>query len=413
MSTPIPKNSLIKASILKKSLVLLCIAMSIGIVVGTASAIFLEVLEILSTFRNNNLFIIYFLPFAGLLTGLVYYYYGGNTNKGNNLILEEHHTPTQTIPFKIVPFVLVATWISHLFGASVGREGTAVQMGAGLADQFNKLFPKLNLDRKQLITMGITAGFASVFGTPLTAIFFSYEIVGPLRKLNFRKILLNSITSFTAHATCLLWDITHTPYPTVTPPEWSWQLFFFVIVSAFVFGVIARCFIHSTRIIQQFFNNYIAYKPLIPFFGGTVFLILYLLINDSIYLGLGIPTLLESFQQPQFIHVFILKIIFTAIVLGSGFKGGEVTPLFFIGATLGSSLAGFYGYQTALFAALGFVSVFSGATKTPISSAIMGAELFTPLAFFYFLVSSALSYVFSGTKSIYSSQQHKPFWRLK
>ncbi|MCC9043011.1 chloride channel protein [Myroides sp. M-43] len=379
------------------------IVILVGVAIGSVSALFLHLLELVTEIRIEHAYLLYGLPIGGLSIGLLYHYYGGETNKGNNLIIEEYHTPDKTIPFKMFPLVLIGTLTTHLFGGSAGREGTAIQMGGTIADQFTSLFKLDPEDRDTLLLMGISAGFASVFGTPIAGIFFAFELM-LFKKFNIKAILPVIITAYISHYICILWGINHTVYTVDALASYSLTTLASIALAGILFGITAYLFIHSTKLWNKLFTNFITYPPLRPFIGAIIFIILILLIGSTDYLGLGVPIIVNSFTYQMVWNVFLLKIFFTSLTLGAGFKGGEVTPLFFIGATLGSFLSIYLDLPVSLMAALGFVAVFSGATKTPIACTFMGMELFGIEYAILLALTCFIAYRVSGKQSVYNSQ---------
>ena len=379
------------------------LSLLLGSLIGSVSALFLFVLEYVTDLRHANPALLFGLPFGGLLIGYLYHYFGGSANKGNNLLIQEYHHPIAKIPFKMAPFVLLGTWVTHLFGGSAGREGTAVQMGGALADQFTKWFKLNEKDRQAILLMGIAGGFASVFGTPLAGTLFAIELMVVGRnKYNYIFPLL--ITAIISHYVCLMWGIHHTVYTLDLVPSLDLYTLFKVSIAGVLFGLTAILFVKSTDTVSHFASKYINYPPLRPFFGGILFIVLFYFIQDSKFLGLGVETIVESFTNSQASTVFLLKIAFTAITLGSGFKGGEVTPLFFIGATLGSFLAVYLQLPIGFVASLGFVAVFAGATKTPLACIFMATELFGSETLIYTALCCVIAYLISGKHSIYKFQ---------
>jgi len=403
---------------LKNNLLLIAkwlfICILIGIFSGCASAFFLVSLEWVTQYREHHNWIIWLLPVGGLCIGLMYYFYGSDVVKGNNLLLEEYENPQKTIPIKMAPMVLIGTLITHLFGGSAGREGTAVQMSGAIADQFNRLssrarHPELsrgareklnNSDRKTLIILGISAGFASVFGTPLAGALFALEV------LYFSKITYKSR------------QVKHTHYSIPEIPQLTIIHFSWIIVAGVVFGLTAMLFSRSTHLWGKLFSKYIKEAPLRPFIGGLILVVAIYGIGTTKYIGLGIPTIVESFSTTNQWYDFLLKILFTGFTLGAGFKGGEVTPLFFIGATLGSALSLVIPLPIALLAGMGFVAVFSGATHTPIACTVMGMELFGIESGLFIGIACVIAYYSSGSVGIYNSQivkgaKYKLYQRFK
>jgi len=284
----------------------------IGLLSGSASALLLVSLEWAATYREQHNWIIWLLPISGLSIGLLYHYYGTTVVKGNNLLLEEYETPQTTIPLKMAPFVLFGTIATHLFGGSAGREGTAVQMGGAIADQCTKIFKLEDLDRKTLIILGISAGFASVFGTPIAGAVFALEVVY-FSKISFKSIILSFLVSFFAFYTVELWSVKHTHYSIPEIPDFSFHILFWMIPISILFGLAAMLFSRSTHFWGSLFSKTIAYPPLRPFVGGLIFAIAMYFISTTKYMGLGVPIIVESFSRPSEYYDFIFKILFTEI----------------------------------------------------------------------------------------------------
>ncbi|MBS7256058.1 voltage-gated chloride channel family protein [Flavobacterium branchiicola] len=388
----------------------------IGVLSGSASAFFLIALEWVTQFRIQYNWIIWLLPIGGFLVGLSYYYWGQSVMKGNNLLLEEYENPKKVIPFKMAPLVLLGTLLTHLFGGSAGREGTAVQMGGAIADQFTKLFKLDNSERKILIILGISAGFASVFGTPLAGAIFALEVLY-FSKINFKSIVLSFLVAYAAYFTVEFWKIKHTHYNIPVVPEISFSTLFYTIIIGLLSGFAALLFARSTHFWSSLFSKSIKYPPLRPAIGGVILAIAIAGFGFTKFSGLGVPVIVDSFSTPNEWYDFLLKILFTGFTLGAGFKGGEVTPLFFVGATLGSALSLIIPMPIALLAGLGFVAVFSGATHTPIACTIMGMELFGIQPGIFIALACVIAYFSSGSVGIYKSQivkgsKHKLYQRL-
>jgi H+/Cl- antiporter ClcA len=389
----------------------------IGVFSGSASAFFLVSLEWVTQFREHNNWIIWLLPMGGLAIGLLYSYYGKEVGKGNNLLLEEYENPQKTIPIKMAPLVLIGTLITHLFGGSAGREGTAVQMGGAIADQFKKIFKLNNSERKTLIILGISAGFASVFGTPLAGALFALEVLY-FSKINLRSTILSFLVAYVSYFTVEFWQVRHTHYHIPIVPQMTIINLGWIIIIGALFGLTAMLFSRTTHFWGRLFSKTIKYAPLRPFVGGIILAIAIYIIGNTKYIGLGIATIVESFSNPNASYDFLLKILFTGFTLGAGFKGGEVTPLFFIGATLGSALSIYVPLPIALLAGMGFVAVFSGATHTPIACTIMGMELFGIESGVFIGIACVVAYFSSGSVGIYHSQivkgaKHHLYQRIK
>ena len=379
------------------------ICIIVGILAGMSSALFLYTLQWSTDFRDTHLWLIFFLPLGGLIIGLLYHYYGNEVVKGNNLILEEYEKPHKIIPLKMAPMVYIGTILTHFFGGSAGREGTAVQMSTAIADQFTGIFKLSKPERKAILIIGISGGFASVFGTPLTGAIFAIEVLY-FSRVSLKSILPSFLTAYIAYYTVDFFKIPHTHYPKPFIPEIHLEIIPWLLFVGILFGLAARLFSTTVHFFSKQSKKWISYPPLRPFYGGLIFALIIYFSGATTYLGLGIPTILESFEVPQGAFVFFIKILATTFILGTGFKGGEVTPLFFIGATLGSALSLFVPLPVSLLAAMGFVAVFAGATHTPIACLIMGMELFGFESGIFVGSACFIAYFSSGYLGIYQSQ---------
>jgi H+/Cl- antiporter ClcA len=250
--------------------------------------------------------------------------------------------------------------------------------------------------------MGISAGFASVFGTPIAGAIFALEVM-VIGKLKYNALLPAFITAYIALYSCTIWNVTHTHYSVPAVPAMTLTNFAYTISVALLFGLAALLFSRSVHFFSSVFK-WIKYPPLRPFIGGIFIALAVYLSGTSKYIGLGIPTILASFTAVQPPYAFMIKILLTTFTLGAGFKGGEVTPLFFVGATLGSALFLIVPLPIALLAGMGFVAVFSGATNTPVACTLMGIELFGLDCGIYMAIACTVAYFASGNEGIYSSQ---------
>ncbi len=385
----------------------IAICVLVGSIVGSATALFLISLDRVTLWRSYHIWIVNFLPFVGLAIGFAYHYYGDESKKGNNLILETHQSTgtdnnSKPIPLVMAPLVFISTLLTHVAGGSAGREGTAVQMGGAIADQFTRRFRLNSEERKTILIIGISAGFAAVFGTPLAGAIFALEIMS-FKRIKLADVLPSFFTAYIAHAICLAWQVKHTVYIIPSIPGISLSSLSWSILAGLIFGMAAFAFIYSSKLFEGWFSK-IKFAPWRPFVGG-IFIALFIVLSDSTkYIGLGIPTIINAFLTPAGNFDFAIKILVTSFTLSAGFKGGEVTPLFFIGATLGNILIWFIPLPMALLAGMGFVAVFAGATHCSIASIVLGIELFGMEAGVFIGIASIVAYFTSGIHGIYNAQ---------
>ena len=377
----------------------------VGVACGLGSALFLWLLELATNTRDAHEELIYALPVAGLLIGWFYERYGQPIAGGNNLVIDTVHDGGQSIPLRMAPMVLVGTVLTHLFGGSAGREGTAVQMGAsfaeGIAGQL-KVSPEM---RRSMLAAGIAGGFGSVFGTPIAGMIFGLEVI-VIGRLEYRALVPALVASIIGDQVTRACGIVHTPYPTIEHVALSpllmgqWVLFAVAVAASTV------AFIELTHGIKTSLTKRVPRLPLRMMIGGATVVVLWQLLGTTEYLGLGVPTILRSFTDPDLAtYTFALKLLFTAITLGAGFLGGEVTPLFFVGAALGSVLARFMGIPIELGAGVGMAAVFAAASNAPLALSVMAVELLGAAALPHVVIVCVLSYLMTGHRGIYGSQR--------
>lgn len=377
--------------------------LAIGVGIGLMAAFFLLSLEWVTELFKLNSDLLWLLPIAGLLTAWLYKHHGGDSYLGNHLIIDEIHSPKKKIPLLMAPLVLISTLLTHLFGASAGREGTAVQMGASIADSLARLFKADSERRRRFLVAGMGAGFGAAIGTPLAGAIFGMEVlrVGRLKPI---AIVESVVAAYTGQWIAHLCHAPHTIYPTVHA-YFSPSLLLYLAIAAIMFGIMARLFIFMAHFVESFTAKAIPSSLLRPFIVAFILILFFKLEGSDRFHGLGLEVIQEAFRTSADATLPLIKAFFTALTVGSGFKGGEFTPLAYIGATAGSAFAGQFAVPTALFAALGFAAVFGAASKTPIACAVMAAELFGIQCFPYALITCLIAHHFAGMKSIYRFQK--------
>lgn len=393
----------------KTQLLLAVLGMVIGALVGCLDTLFGKVLLWVSEIRTAHIFyLVPALPFAGICIVWAYQKYGGRSGEGMGLVLSVSHREDKEIPRRLIPFVMISTWLTHLFGGSAGREGVAVQLGATVSNQIGKHFSVEDGTHIFLMT-GMAAGFAGLFRTPLAAIFFAMEvpIVG---QLAFRAILPMCTAAFTAASVSALlglekFQVSLELHMAVTP--------IFIgklILLGLIFGCVGSTFAFLLGKSKKKLAEMIPNSLLRIFAGGVVLSILLLLLHQGRYTGLGTNLISAAFDGDQiYAYDWLLKILLTVLTLSLGFQGGEVTPLFSIGASLGVVMAGVMGLPLPLAAALGYAAVFGSATNTVLAPVFIGAEVFGYAYLPFFAVTCLAAHVFCHFPSIYGKQKQDSY----
>lgn len=383
---------------------------------GVAGAAFLGLLDAVTGLHRHHGWLLYLLPLFGVGVWWVHHRFAGLAAKGTNLLIEQAHSTEPRVPFRLAPLIFFSTLVTHLGGGSAGREGTAVQMGGGIGGGVSSLLGLGPRGRRIILLGGMAAGFGAVFGTPLAAGVFAIECIQP-RRSDWRTLPACLLASWCAHLTCLACGASHAHYDAGLPVESGILPFGFQIgwlagaaIAGVGAGFLASAYIHAGRLATRGFAG--IPKPwLRPVTGAGLLILLTTVVGNRSCLGLGAipmdpgdPSIGTAFgTDPIPAWAWASKLLFTVVTLGSGFKGGEVTPLFFMGATAGHALGPYAGLPPGLGAAVGLTAVFAGASRTPAACTLLGLELFGPAALPYVGVACWIARLTTGNRSIYET----------
>ena len=378
---------------------------AIGIAAGLSSALFLWLLEISTATFTRHPQLIYGLPAAGGLLAYVSHGVGSAANQGNNAIIRGIKGDLTRVPFIMAPFILVTTLLTHLFGGSAGREGTAVQMSGSLADTLLTRFDIPQSERAHYLRAAAAAGFGAVFGTPIAGAVFGIEVSKERKSVTYQNLIPCLLASLIGDFTCRLTGVGHAHYSHIDVPRITPTLLLWMLICGVGIGLLAVVFIEA----QQFLSRLGAGKPngwrLRPLLGGIAILMMTMLLGTNDFNGLGLPLISSALNgSPLPVWTFAIKLAFTVVTLGSGFKGGEVTALFCIGSLFGNGLAGVGHQDPKFFAGLGFVSLFAAAANVPLTCWVLAMELFGPRLSLLSMLVIGIAYLVSGRRTIYAAQ---------
>lgn len=381
------------------------IAIPAGIIIGIIDtgfgSLLIKITEIRELYPH---YLIPFLPAAGILIAYCYMRFGGKSSKGMNLVFEAGHKDEETIPVKLIPFVICGTWITHLFGGSAGREGVAVQIGAAFSHWMGRHLPVKNASNILLIA-GMAAGFSGLFQTPIAAVFFSLEVL-VAGELRYDALFPSLTASFAASATSGVLGLEKFTFPLSDNVSFSGITFIKLIIIGIIFGITGGLFAWLLKSIKKIAADKIPHPVLRIALAGIVLAVVFLLLYNGRYSGLG-TNLIQNCFYNGIIYKWdwIFKFFLTILTLSAGFQGGEVTPLFSIGASLGTVISGLCGLPLSFTAAMGYAAVFGSATNTLFAPILIGGEVFGFEYVPYFFVVCVISYIFNMNRSIYSLQK--------
>jgi H+/Cl- antiporter ClcA len=381
------------------------VGLGVGVVTGSMSALFLWLLDVATAYRSQHESLVFALPAAGLVIGSVYERFGSSIKAGNNLVIDTIHDHGPEIPLRMAPMVLAGTVLTHLFGGSAGREGTAVQMGASLSDYLAHRLRLAGRLRSEVLAAGVAGGFGSVFGTPIAGAVFGLEFV-VLGRIEYRALVPALVAAVSGDMITRSLGIEHTPYPPAPALALSAVVLVKWLVFAAAVALTSAVFIELLHAIKKVGERLLPRLGLRMCAGGALVVIGWQLIGTSDYLGLGVPTIVRAFGDPSLPgYAFAAKLGFTALTLGAGFLGGEVTPLFFIGAALGNTLAALLDLPLALAAGVGMSAVFATAANAPLALSIMAVELLGGHVLPHVVIVASVAFILVGHRGIYPAQR--------
>lgn len=382
---------------------LICSAI-IGITCGAVGTAFHYSVEYVTQFRSGHSWIIFLLPAAGLLIVFLYRAGGIKHDKGTNLVIGSIRNPEYNVPFRMAPLIFITTVITHLFGGSAGREGAALQIGGSLGASIGKLIKMDDNDKHIMTLCGMSAVFAALFGTPVTAALFSVEVIS-IGILYYSALVPCILSATISYAITEKFHITPTYFILNQVPEMSLATGIRVIILSVAAAVLSILFCMSMQVIGKTFKKYLKNQYLRILVGGVLLVLLTLAVRCNDYNGAGMNIIEQAIHGTAKPEAFILKLLFTCITIGCGFRGGEIVPSFFIGATFGCTLGGWLGLDPGFGAAMGLVCLFCGVVNCPLASLVLSIELFGASGILLFAIGCSVSYMLSGYYSLYSEQK--------
>ena len=380
-----------------------CIAAAIlGVVLGFTGVAFHNLLSLVTQLRTAAPMMVFGLPFAGLLIVFMYQKAGGGADQGTNLVLSAIHSGKK-LPFRMAPLIFVGTILTHMFGGSSGREGAALQIGGSIGNTLGRILKLDDKDKNILIMCGMSACFSAMFGTPAAAAVFSLEVIS-VGVMYYAALLPCVLSAVIARGISKAMGVEAIRFTLNDIASIDLLSGIKLIALGAIFAAVSILFILALGYVNGGLNKYFKSPYVRIFIAGWAIVGLSFIFGQH-YLGNGLNLIAQSMLENVPWFFFLLKILFTAITLGGGYKGGEIIPSLCIGATIGSCLAPVFGMPVALCAACGMVSVFCGVTNSPITSVLLAVELFGVSSLYYCLISIAVSYLLSEYFSLYKAQK--------
>lgn len=390
---------------LKAFLLWLVLGGAVGLIVGLAASALGHILALAADVRAKYPFILLGLPLGGLLIVLLYRVLKDANDRGTNAVVASLHSSTE-IPFRAAPLIFVSTCITHFFGGSAGREGAAIQLGGSIANKIGRTLKLKKNDRHTIVMCGMSAGFSALFGTPMAAAVFSLEFAR-VGAMHYSALLPCVVASFAGHLVAQLVKLPPESFHVAALPEFSIPIFFRIMLFAAIaaaVSVLLCVVLHRTEhLLAKYLKN--VYVRIAA--TGCVIVALSFIPGWDAYLGTGMGLIEGIFHDGAHSswYAFLLKILFTSLTIGAGYKGGEIVPTLAVGALLGCAVAPLLGLPDAVVTACGMVALFCGVTNCPITSLLLAFELFGFEGMPYYLTAVAVSFMLSGYHSLYREQR--------
>ena len=379
------------------------IASITGLVVGAVGVAFVKALSYATGFRTAHPYIILGLPIAGIIIVALYKVCKYEDDKGTNLVISTIHAKTE-IPLRMAPLIFVSTILTHLFGGSAGREGAALQLGGSIGNQMGRLFKLDENDTRTLVMCGMSASFSSIFGTPMAAVIFAIE-VNSVGIMQYAALVPCVFASLVASTVAGHFGVFSESFGTVKMVDFGWIPAAKIILLGIMCALLSIAFCLILHAASHFYQKYLKNPYLRIAVAGVLVIALTAILRTSAYSGAGVNIIEEAIAGECAPDAFFWKIVFTALTLGAGFKGGEIVPSFTIGAAFGCLFGTVFGLSPSLCAAVAMISMFCGVTNSPIASMIIGFELFGFDIMKYLLLGVSISYMLSGYYSLYHEQR--------
>lgn len=381
----------------------LFLSVIMGVVCGIAGTAFHYSVDFATTKRTLYPNLIYFLPLAGLFIVFLYRHCGMKEDKGTNAVINSACS-TETVPPQMGFLIFISTFLTHLCGGSAGREGAALQIGGSIAAVFNKILHFTEEDKRILVMCGMSGLFSALFNTPITAAVFSLEAI-KVGTIYYGALIPCLMSSAVAYIFSHYFNIKPVSYKITDLPAITPEILIKVIIFAILCAIVSIVFCECMRLSNMLYTKYLK-NPYLRIVAGSLIIIgLTLLVGTRDYNGAGMNVIARAIQGETSPEAFLLKIIFTALTLGAGFKGGEIVPVFFIGSTFGCFAGTLLGLDPGFAAALGLTAIFCACVNAPLASIFLSVELFGSTRILLFAIVCAVSYTLSGNYSLYSSQK--------